>query len=136
MGLRLHWFVVAVAVLAGCHGSAPPVRKRPPPLVKTARPEVRDVEVTLGYSVEVKPIEQAELQSKVTGYVQNITVDRGDRVRRGQLLATIRPSELPEQVNQAREQVGQADAQFQLESENTRRSRELFKRGLIAKAEL
>src|SRR5438034_9267168 len=113
MRLRdLHLLGVLLLVAAGCKGGTAAPRKRPPPLVKVARPEVRDVDVTLAYSVEVKPIEQAELQSKVTGYVQSIAVDRGDRVRRGQLLATIRPSELPEQVNQAREQVGQADAQF------------------------
>lgn len=128
--------VAAGLVLAACSTAPPASKKRPPPLVKIARPEVRDVDVTLAYTVEVKPIEQAELQSKVTGYVQSIAVDKGDRVRRGQVLASIRPSDLPEQANQAREQVGQAEAQFKLESENARRSRELFKRGLISKAEL
>lgn len=129
--------VVAAGLLAvACSQAPPPSKKRPPPLVKIARPEVRDVDVTLAYTVEVKPIEQAELQSKVTGYVQSIAVDKGDHVRRGQVLASIRPSDLPEQANQAREQVGQAEAQFKLEAENARRSRELFKRGLISKAEL
>lgn len=125
-----------LALVAGCGPAAPPPRKRPPPLVRAERPQIRDVEVTLNYSVDVKPIEQAELQSKVAGYVQRVLVDRGDKVTKGQLLATVRPSDLPEQVNQAREQVGQAEASFNLASENARRARELFQRGLIAKAEL
>jgi RND family efflux transporter MFP subunit len=72
----------------------------------------------------------------VTGYVQRIYVDRGDHVERGQLLATIRPSELPEQVNQAREQFGQSEAQYKLQSQNVERARQLYARGLISKAEL
>jgi membrane fusion protein (multidrug efflux system) len=84
----------------------------------------------------VRPIEQADLQSKVTGYVQRIYVDRGDHVERGDLLATIRPSELPEQVTQAREQVGQAEAQFRLQKQNADRARDLYGRGLMSKAEL
>lgn len=130
----------ALLLLAACGGGggggATASKKRPPPLVQVARPEVRDVEVTLAYSVEIKPAEQTELQSKVTGYVEKVLVDRGDFVRRGQLLARVRPSQLPEQVNQAREQVGQAEAQLSLQTENARRSRELWKRGLISKAEL
>ena len=132
-----HPLVASVALaLFACSAPPPPARKRPPPLVKVAKPEVRDVDVTLDYTAEVKPIDQIELQSKVTGYVQRVLVDKGDRVRKGQLLADVRPSDLPQQVTQAREQVGQAEAQYKLQAENTRRARELFKRGLIARAEL
>src|SRR5689334_13841427 len=101
---RLGLALPGLLVLAACGSAAPQSRKRPPPLVQVAAPEVRDVDVTLSYSVEIKPIEQTELQSKVTGYVERVFADRGDFVKRGQLLARVRPSQLPEQVNQAREQ--------------------------------
>jgi RND family efflux transporter MFP subunit len=126
-----------LALVAGCGGGkvdAP--KKRPPPLVQVAPPTVRDVPITLSYTVDIRPIEQADLQSKIAGYVERVYVDRGDAVKRGQLLAEIRPSDLPEQVNQAREQVGQSEASFQLADQNVRRARELFQRGMMAKAEL
>lgn len=123
------------AALTGCKSAAPPSKKRPPPLVEVARPEVRDVDVTLDYTVEIKPIEQADLHSKVDGYVERMRVDVGDRVRRGQLLATIRPAALPQQLNQAREQVGQAQAQLALQEQNAARTRELFAKGLVSKAD-
>jgi RND family efflux transporter MFP subunit len=127
---------VLVASAAACGARTQAPRTRPPPLVIAAQPEVRDLPITLTYTVDLRPIEQADLQSKVSGYVQRVYVDRGDAVKRGQLLADVRPSDLPEQVNQAREQVGQADASFKLAEENARRARELFQRGMISKAEL
>jgi RND family efflux transporter MFP subunit len=129
--------VVLMLVAAGCsspQSSAP--KKRPPPLVTVAKPTVRDLPITLGYTVDVRPIEQADLQSKIAGYVERVFVDRGDAVKRGQLLVEVRPSDLPEQVNQAREQWGQTDASFRLAEQNAKRSRELFKREMISKAEL
>lgn len=124
------------AVLAtGCKQAVPPAKKRPPPLVEVARPEVRDVDVTLDYAVEVKPIEQADLHSKVDGYVEALGVDVGDRVRRGELLATIRPAALPKQLIQARKQEEQAAAQLTLQEQNAERTRALFAKGLVSKAD-
>lgn len=128
--------LLALVALPACNPPATPPRKRPPPLVRATAPTVRDVAVKLTYSVDIKPIEQAELQSKISGYVQRIHVDRGDRVEKGQLLVTIRPSELPEQVNQARQQVSQTDATHRLAQENVGRARELYRRGLVPRAEL
>lgn len=129
--------LVLLLAAAGCSsGKVAPPKKRPPPLVVVARPELRDVDVTLSYTVDIRPIEQAELQSKIAGYVERIYVDRGDPVKKGQLLAEVRPSELGEQVNMAREQVGQSEASFRLAEETARRARELFGKGLISKADL
>jgi RND family efflux transporter MFP subunit len=124
-------------LIAGCSsGKVEAPKKRPPPLVTVAAPQVRDLPITLTYTVDIRPIEQADLQSKVAGYVEKIFVDRGDEVKRGQLVAEVRPSELPEQVNQAREQVGQSEASWRLADENVKRARELYKREMISRAEL
>jgi membrane fusion protein (multidrug efflux system) len=134
----MHRVVPALVLLASCTSDpakdAP--KKRPPPLVTVSSPTVRDVPITLQYTVDIRPIEQADLQSKVAGYVEKIQVDRGDAVKKGQLLAEVRPSDLPQQVGQAKEQVSQAQAGWQLADENVKRARELFKREMISKAEL
>jgi membrane fusion protein (multidrug efflux system) len=128
----------ALLVLAssGCSNKTDAPKKRPPPLVTVAQPEVRDLPITLSYTVDIRPIEQADLQSKVQGYVQKVYVDRGDAVKKGQLLAEIRPSDLPQQLGQARENVGQTEASFRLATQNARRARELFQRDMISRAEL
>jgi membrane fusion protein (multidrug efflux system) len=134
----MHRVVPALVLLASCTSDpakdAP--KKRPPPLVTVSSPTVRDVPITLQYTVDIRPIEQADLQSKVAGYVEKVFVDRGDAVKKGQLLAEVRPSDLPQQVGQAKEQVSQAQAGWQLADENAKRARELFRREMISKAEL
>src|SRR6476619_3438305 len=103
----MHRVVPALVLLASCSsGSAKDApKKRPPPLVTIDTPTVRDVPITLQYTVDIKPIEQADLQSKIAGYVEKVLVDRGDAVKKGQLVAEVRPSDLPQQVGQAKEQV-------------------------------
>jgi membrane fusion protein (multidrug efflux system) len=123
-------------MLCACTQGPEAPKKRPPPVVQVAHPTVRDVDVTLSYTVDIRPIEQADLQSKVSGYVEKIYVDRGDLVKKGQLLAEIRPSDLTEQVATAREQATQSEAGFKLAEQNVQRARELFKREMISKAEL
>ncbi len=51
---------------------------------------------------DVRPFRQATLYAKVSGYVKRITVDKGDRVRQGQLLATLESPETDQQVLAAR----------------------------------
>jgi RND family efflux transporter MFP subunit len=134
--MQRRWLSLVLALAACTGGKVEAPKKRPPPLVTVGTPTVRDLPITLAYTVDIRPIEQADLQSKVPGYVEKVYVDRGDLVKKGQLLAEVRPSDLPQQVSQAKEQVGQAEASYQLAVENARRARELFQREMISKAEL
>lgn len=46
---------------------------------------------------ELKPYEQVAVYAKVTGFVKQLHVDRGDYVRKGQLLATLEAPEIEQQ---------------------------------------
>ena len=50
----------------------------------------------LVFDSELRPYQEVELHAKVAGYVQSINVDIGDRVKEGDLIATL---ELPEAQN-------------------------------------
>jgi RND family efflux transporter MFP subunit len=50
---------------------------------------------------DVRPLWQSTLYAKVSGYVTAIPVDKGDRVRRGQILARISSPETDDQVRSA-----------------------------------
>jgi RND family efflux transporter MFP subunit len=52
---------------------------------------------TLSIAGEFLPYQEVELHAKVAGYIKNINVDIGDRVRKGQVLAVL---EIPELVAQ------------------------------------
>jgi len=71
---------------------------------------------------------QATLYGKVAGYLRSISVDKGDRVRRGQVLAILDMPEMVDEVEQARAiyqqavaTVNQAKAEAELQSVTYRR---------------
>ena len=57
------------------------------------------------------PLTEAFVYARAGGYLKKRYVDIGDHVRRGQLLALIDSPDLDQQVDQAREQLRQAEAQ-------------------------
>ena len=64
-----------------------------PPLVPTVKVGRIDLVNDLVLTAEFEPFQQVDLMAKVSGYVRSISVDIGDRVRAGQVLATL---EIPE----------------------------------------
>src|SRR5690348_4862484 len=107
--------------LAACQGGDKKPRTRPAPLVKVARAAPRAVDVTVRAPIDQRPLAQVDVGSKVLGYVEAVLVDRGDRVRQGETLALIRPSDLPDQLAAARGNVGQAQASLALARANMER---------------
>ncbi len=57
------------------------------------------------------PFTEAFVYARANGYLRKRLVDIGDRVRKGQLLAIIDSPDLDQQVDQARQQLRQAEAQ-------------------------
>ncbi len=102
---------------------------RPLPLVQVVKPVQLEMLRKLVLTADILPIQQADLMAKVAGYLDAIYVDRGDRVRRGQLLAVIRQPELEHQLQQAQANHDLAKVTFE-------RLQELHAKQLIAKQEL
>jgi RND family efflux transporter MFP subunit len=62
-------------------------------------PVVRgDLSSTLTVAGEFQPYQEVELHAKVSGYIRRINVDIGDRVKNGQVIATLEVPELTAQV--------------------------------------
>jgi multidrug efflux system membrane fusion protein len=68
------------------------------------------------YSASVEPRNRVDLAFKAGGYIEHLaevggrTIQDGDRVTRGMVLAQIRPGDYDEKINQARSQLGEAEA--------------------------
>lgn len=102
---------------------------RPLPLVQVTKPAQVDMQRRLLLTADVLPIQQADLMAKMAGYLDAVYVDRGDRVRAGQLLAVIRQPELEQQWRQAQ-------ASYDFAKVTYARLQELFDKGLVAKQDL
>jgi len=67
------------------------------PVAAVAKVTKKDLERVLEIAAEFRPFQEVEVYSKVAGFLKTISVDYGDRVRQGQVLATL---EVPELVDQ------------------------------------
>ena len=125
------------AALPACSSKSDTAPKtRPAPLVVVAKVATRDVAVEVHAPVELRPLAQAEVGSKTLGLLDAVLVDRGDRVKRGQLLALVRPSDLPDQLVSARGTLSQTQASASLARKNFERAAQLAPSGVVSQQEL
>lgn len=69
-----------------------------------------DVKRTITQPGTIQGIQEAVVYAKTSGYLQSLSVDKGDRVRAGQLLAVIQSPEVQHQQEQARAGYAQSEA--------------------------
>jgi multidrug efflux pump subunit AcrA (membrane-fusion protein) len=94
---------LAAIALAGaaCSGSrASAARVADTPTVAVARIDRGDIAQSLTIAAEFRPFQEIEVHAKVAGFLKSISVDVGDRVKAGQLLAVLEIPELQEEIKQ------------------------------------
>jgi membrane fusion protein (multidrug efflux system) len=69
--------------------------------VQVVKPTRRDVAYSIALPANVSPLYQTTLYAKVSGYLKWIGPDKGDRVKKDQILAVIDAPEIEEQYRQA-----------------------------------
>jgi RND family efflux transporter MFP subunit len=69
--------------------------------VRVARVTRQDLYNEVTFPAEFRPYVEVELHAKVSGYVREMKVDFGDRVKAGQLLATLEVPELQDELHNA-----------------------------------
>jgi RND family efflux transporter MFP subunit len=81
------------------------------PVAGVAKVTREDLFRQLTIPAEFRPYVEAQLNAKVSGFLKDITVDFGDKVKAGQLLATLEVPELQDELNNALavEQKAEAD---------------------------
>jgi RND family efflux transporter MFP subunit len=109
---------VVIAIAAGACGGkteAPPASASTssgPPTIDVVKVVEQPLNVTLSMPGELDPYETVAIYPKVSGFVKTIAVDRGSRVRNGQVLATIEAPEIAAQRAEAQSKVQAAAAQL------------------------
>jgi membrane fusion protein, multidrug efflux system len=89
--------------LAGCSArDAVPAEDGSPPTVTVVQPRRGDVVRAITLPGDLVALNQSALYAKVTGYLRTIAVDKGDWVKKGQVLAEIEVPELEQKTKRAR----------------------------------
>ena len=96
-------------VFSGCRERQPEA----PPATASIAPATRgDLASTLTVAGEFQPYQEVELHAKVSGYIRRINVDIGDRVKRGQVIATLEVPELNAQVMASQAQIRHSQSEI------------------------
>ena len=93
--------LVSLAIIVGgctSEGKPSPEKNETPiPKLETAKVKKEIANYSLQLPGELAPFEEVQLYPKVSGFVQQIYVDRGSKVKKGQLLARLEAPEITQQ---------------------------------------
>lgn len=108
----------------------------------TRKPTVQNMEDKVMATGKIIPKEEIEIKPNIAGIIDKILVDEGDRVEAGQLIATVRIVPNIAEVNNAQQNVQNAQLQINNAKMNVSNmqtqftmSEKLFKQGVISKQE-
>jgi membrane fusion protein, multidrug efflux system len=87
-------------------------------------------------NVIATPNKDVKLSALVAGRITSLNAAEGDRVRAGELLATIDSHTYEEQLRQAQAALQQAEATTQNAQQNLNRNETLFQHGIVARKDL
>ncbi|MBF8781568.1 efflux RND transporter periplasmic adaptor subunit [Pseudomonas fulva] len=134
--MRLVWLLGlgACAVLAGCSKEEQKTRPVRPVLSVTAESQVQS---QLGrFAGTIQARYESTLGFRVPGRIARRWVDVGDRVKAGQVLASLDPTDQQNQLRAAEGDLARVQAQWINAQANARRQQELYDRGVGAQAQL
>jgi membrane fusion protein (multidrug efflux system) len=120
-GVRM-WHRISIllvaSVTAACGGSdsasggAPVVAAKGPAAIDVVRVVEQPLDVQLSLPAELTAFQSVAIYPRVTGFLKTVNVDRGSRVRTGELLATLEAPELVAQRSEAQSKLQGAEAQL------------------------
>ncbi|WP_422927174.1 efflux RND transporter periplasmic adaptor subunit [Singulisphaera sp. PoT] len=114
---RLILGALAGLAAAGCGGKKAPVETKSvatPPTVSVVAPAVRKITRVVGQPSFVEAYEQTPIYPKVTAYIEKWIVDIGDKVKKGEVLATLFVPEMRQDFESKKADVLVAKARIDL----------------------
>ena len=99
-------------------------------------PVFKDTTYERAYSATINSFQNVEIRTKVSGFIEEIFVDEGKKVNKGQLLFRLNSKEHEQVVHKADAAIQSANAELsatEIEAENTKK---LFDKNIVSKSEL
>src|SRR5216117_3785919 len=115
--------LVGQGIISGCKPSPSesPKEVAPPVAVQVVQPKRGPITRNVTLPGEIKAYQQATLYAKVAGYLKTITVDKGDRVKEGDLIADIEVPEMLADRAKFKTEVEVADLDYKRLSESQKK---------------
>jgi HlyD family secretion protein len=138
----LKYALIGVLLLLLAGGGVLYLSKTRPSDSKEIEPRYKEVTVAYGtFRVTVtadgvvKPIDRIEVKSKASGQIEELPVEQGDFVRKGDLIARLDQKDERAEVAKAQAELDIAKAELKQAQQTFKRRRELFAKGFISAEE-
>lgn len=122
--------LAALALLGACKDD-----DRKAARIETAPVERRTITVDAQANGAIEPINVVEVKSKASGIITRMSVETGNQVKAGDLLAQIDTRDVQNQYNQAAADLEAANARLQVAVAQKRRSDDMFRQRVITAQE-
>lgn len=129
----LVWSIWISALLVSCSDKT---IKNEEQTYLVVNPVMKDTTYEREYAASINSFQNVEIRSKVKGFVEDIYVDEGQKVKKGQILFKLNSKEYEQHVHKAEAAIQSALAELratEIEVENTKR---LFDKNIVSKSEL
>ncbi|MDR2909947.1 MAG: efflux RND transporter periplasmic adaptor subunit [Bacteroidales bacterium] len=103
--------------------------------VLTVKPEFRDISRTILVPGTIMPSKEIEIKSNISGVLDELFVQIGQELQKGQVIARIRIETNPVEYQQLQKRKDVAETQFKNSQANYNRSKLLYDQKVIAKAD-
>jgi RND family efflux transporter MFP subunit len=104
-------------------------------VVKVARGDIQQI-ISLSGNVVAPPNQDVKISPLVPGRITALNVAEGDRVHKGEVLATLDDRTYQGQLQQARASLAQANANLQNAKQTFERNQTLLNRGIVARKDV
>ena len=122
---RIAWLGVALLGIS-CSGirttKAADAKSPDTPAVAVARATTQAMSHGMVLTAEFRPYQEIDVMAKVAGYVKTISVDVGDRVQQGQLLAVLEVPEMADDQTRAQSMLSRSNAEVTHAQDELQRS--------------
>lgn len=110
--IRISLVFAGILALMSCGGKTQQQATAPPtPSLKVTALEKQDITIYNTYSTSMEGIQNVEIWPKVSGFVQNIYVEEGQKVKKGQLLFKLETQTLSQDAKAAKAAVNVAQVE-------------------------
>lgn len=124
------YLMLTILGIVACSKRGP--ETTPPPTIRVAKPEVRNIVLTKQYPGYLEAEQTVDLVARVNGTLQATSFTPGSQVHRGEVLFRIEPSTYQDKVTQAEATLATAKAQLEYTQSNYQRMLEAVKSNAVS----
>lgn len=123
-------------LFCSCRSNAEQETKQEPEQIPVVKLAQSDTTIYTGYVADIQAVQNVEIRAKVDGFLEQILVDEGAFVKKGQPLFLINVAEYANAVSKTEAQLSNAHAEAQAASLEVGRVKTLADKNVVAASEL